>query len=73
VHVSQRCCAEAKPNLKIDADAGVAFVSVLQYIYIYQRQRKQNACKCACVYGICSVKNKIENETNLTDSTSNLT
>jgi hypothetical protein len=28
--------------------------------------------KCACVYGVCIVKNKIENETNLTDCTSNL-
>jgi hypothetical protein len=27
----------------------------------------------ACIYGICSVKNIIENETNLTDCTCNLT
>jgi hypothetical protein len=41
--------------------------------HIYPEQRRQDAGKCACVYGICSVKNKIENETNLTDCTSNLT
>jgi len=41
--------------------------------HIYQGQRRQYAGKCACVYGVCSVKNKIENETNLTDCTSNLT
>jgi hypothetical protein len=35
--------------------------------------RRQYAVKCACVYTLCSVKNKIENETNLTDCTSNLT
>jgi hypothetical protein len=30
------------------------------------------AVKCACVYDVCSVKNKMENETNLKDCTNNL-
>jgi hypothetical protein len=41
--------------------------------HIYTRQRRQDGGKCRCVCGICSVKNKIENETNLTDCASNLT
>jgi hypothetical protein len=40
---------------------------------IYQGQRRQYAGKCACVYGVCRVKNKIENETSLTDCASNPT
>jgi hypothetical protein len=36
-------------------------------------QWRQYAGECACVYCICSVKNKIENETRLTDCTCNLT
>jgi hypothetical protein len=35
--------------------------------HIYPGQRRPYAGNCACVYGICSGKNKIENETNLTD------
>jgi hypothetical protein len=41
--------------------------------HIYQGQLWQYAGKCACVYGVCSVKNKIEKGTNLTDCTYNLT
>jgi hypothetical protein len=51
-------------NVKIDADAlnrRRRRVCVRRNIYISQVQRRQYAGKCACVYGICSVKNKIEN------------
>jgi hypothetical protein len=41
--------------------------------HVYQGQSRQYAGSCACAYGICSVKNKIENETNLTDFIFNLT
>jgi hypothetical protein len=41
--------------------------------HIYQGQRRQYAGNCACVYGVRSVKNKIENETKRTDCTYNLT
>jgi hypothetical protein len=41
--------------------------------HIYPGQTRQYAGKCACVYGVCSVKNKIENDTNLTDCNSKLT
>jgi len=40
---------------------------------MHQGQRSQYAGKCACVYSVSSVKHKIENETYLTDCTSNLT
>jgi hypothetical protein len=57
-------------NLKIEA--GVAFVCAVKYISIKDSEGSL-LVKCACVYGVCSVKNNIENETNLTDCTSNLT
>jgi hypothetical protein len=62
-------------NLKLDADAlnRRRFYVRRNIHHIYQGQRRQYAGNCACVYGVCSVKNKIENETNLTDCTSNLT
>jgi hypothetical protein len=41
--------------------------------HIYQGHRRQYSGNSACVYGTCSVKNKMENETNLTDCTSNET
>jgi ribosomal protein S27AE len=41
--------------------------------HIYQGQSRQYAGKFTCVYGIYSVKNNIENETNLTDCTSKIT
>jgi hypothetical protein len=56
-------------NLKIDADAlnrRWRRFCVRRKIYnIYQGQRSQYASKCTCVYGVCSVKDKIENGTNL--------
>jgi hypothetical protein len=64
-------------NLKIDADAlnrRWGHFCVLRTIYhIDIGQRRQYAGKCACTYGVCIVKNKIENETNLTECTSSLT
>jgi hypothetical protein len=71
------CRSEIYINLKIDADAlnrrrRLFCVRSTMY-HIYPGQRRQDAGKCACVYGISSVKNKIENETNLTDYISNLT
>jgi hypothetical protein len=63
--------SEIRINLKIDADAGVVFVSGVKYIY--QGQWSEYTGKCACVYGVYSVNNKIEIEINLTDCTSNLT
>jgi hypothetical protein len=64
-------------NLKIDADAlnrrRRRFCVRRKVYHIYQGQRRQYADKCAYVYGVCSVKNKIENNINLTDCTSNLT
>jgi hypothetical protein len=69
--------SEIHINLKIDADAlnrRRSRFCVRRKIYrIYQGQRWEYAGKCACVHGVCSVKNKIENETNLTDCTANLT
>jgi hypothetical protein len=69
--------SEIRINLIIDADAlnrrRRRFCVRRTMYHIYPGQRKQYAGKCACVYGMCSVKNKIENETNLTDCTSNLT
>jgi hypothetical protein len=61
-------------NLKIDDDAlnrrrRRSFVR-RSMCHIYQGERRQCASRCACVYGICRVKNKIENETNHTDCTS---
>jgi hypothetical protein len=68
------CRSEIHKNLKIDADAlnrrRRRFYVHRKIYYIYQGQRRQYSGKCACVYGVCSVKNKIENETNLTDCTS---
>jgi hypothetical protein len=64
-------------NLKIDADAlnrrRRRFCVRRKVYHIYQEQRREYAGKCACVYGVCSVKNKFENETYLTACTSNLT
>jgi hypothetical protein len=57
-------------KLKMDADAGVAFVSGVQIIY--QGQWRQYRGKCACVYDVCKVKNKIENERSPSDNTSNV-
>jgi hypothetical protein len=69
--------SEIHINLKMDADAlnrrRRRFCVRSTMCHIYPRQRKQDAGKCACVYGICSVKNEIENETNLSACTSNLT
>jgi len=63
-------------NLKIDADAlnrrWCRFYIRRTIHHIYQEQWRQYSGKCACVYGICSAKNEIENETNLTECTSNL-
>jgi hypothetical protein len=69
--------SEIHKNLKIDADAlnrrrRRFYVRRTTY-RIYQGQCRKYAGKRACVYDICSVKNKIENETNLTNCTSNLT
>jgi hypothetical protein len=69
--------SEIRINLKIDADAlnrRWRHFCVRRNIYhIYQRQRRLYAGKCACAYSVSSVRNKIENETYLTDCTSNLT
>jgi hypothetical protein len=62
--------SEIQINLNIDADAlnrrRRRFCVRRTIYHIYQGQRRQYAAKCACVYGIWSVKNKIENETNHT-------
>jgi hypothetical protein len=59
-------------NLKVEADVlngqRRRFCVRHRTYHIYQGQRRQYAYKCACVYGVCSVKNKIAN-----DCTSNLT
>jgi hypothetical protein len=64
-------------HFKIDADAmnrrRHRFCVRLKIYHIYQGKRRQYAGKCACAYCICSVKNTIENETYLTDCSSNLT
>jgi hypothetical protein len=69
--------SEIRINLKIDADAlnqrRHRFCIPCTKCHIYQGQGRQYASTCACVYGICGVKNKIENETSLTDFISNLT
>jgi hypothetical protein len=69
--------SEIHSNLKIDADAlnrrRRRFGVRRTMYHIYTGQRRQDTVKCACVYGISSVKNKIENETNLTVCTWNLT
>jgi hypothetical protein len=69
--------SEIQINLKIDADALnrclCRFGVLHKLCHIYQGLRRQYAGKYACVYGVYKVKNKIENETNLTDSTFNLT
>jgi hypothetical protein len=73
-HVSQRC-GEAK-HISISkstptswTDAAVAFVFAVQYIISI----KYRAGSMLVSAHASTVKNKIENETNLTDSTSNLT
>jgi hypothetical protein len=64
-------------NLKIDADAlnrrRRRFCVRRTIYHIYQGYWRLYAVKCACVYVICIVKNKVENETSLTDCTFNLT
>jgi hypothetical protein len=71
------CRREIHINLKIDADAlnrrRRRFYVRRTISQIYQGQRRQYAGKGACVYGVCCVKNKVENETNVTDGTCNLT
>jgi hypothetical protein len=60
-------------NLKIDADPlNRRWLLFCVRRTIYRNSQGQYACKCASVYGICSVQNKIENESNPADSTSNL-
>jgi hypothetical protein len=66
--------SEIYMNLKIDAYAlnrrWRRFRVRRTVRHIYQGQWRQYAGKCACVYGICSVcsvNNKIENESNLTN------
>jgi len=58
--------SEMHINRKIDAGAHNRyrrrFCVRRTVYYIYQGQWRQYAGKCACVYGICSVKNKIVNE-----------
>jgi hypothetical protein len=69
--------SEIHIKLKIDANAlnrrRRRFCVRRKLCAIYYGQRRQYVGKYACVYGVCSVKNKIENETYLTDRTSNLT
>jgi len=62
--------SEIHINIKIDA--GVAFVTSVKIYHIYQVQQRQYTGMCACAYCVCRVKNKIESETYITDSTSNL-
>jgi hypothetical protein len=68
--------SEIHINLKIDADVlnrrRCRFCVRRKTYHIYQCQRRQYSGKCACVYGVCSVKNKIVNEINLTDFQPNL-
>jgi hypothetical protein len=67
------CTSEIHMHLKIDADAlnrRWRRFCFRRTIYIYQRQWRQCAGKSACVYVICSVKNKIEDQTNLAHSAS---
>jgi hypothetical protein len=69
--------SEKHITLKIDADAlnrrRRRFYVRRIISHIYAGQLKQYAGQCACVYSVCTVNNKIENETHLTDCTSNLT
>jgi hypothetical protein len=69
--------SEIHINLKIEADAVNRrrrhFSFRRKIHHIYQGQIRQYAGKCVYDSGVCSVKNKIENETNLTDCTFNLT
>jgi hypothetical protein len=68
--------SEIHLTLKIDADAlnrRRRRFGVRRKIYHIYQGPDAVCCKCACVYGIYSVKNKIENETNVTDCTFNLT
>jgi hypothetical protein len=69
--------SEIHVNLKIDADAlnrrRRRFCVCNTMCHICARQRRQDAGECAYVYGICSVKNEIENNSNLTVCTSNPT
>jgi hypothetical protein len=69
--------SEIHINLKIDADAlnrrWRRFCVRRTVYYMYQGQWRKYAVACPCVYDVCTVKNKIENETNLTDCTSNVT
>jgi hypothetical protein len=69
--------SEIHINLKSDADAlnrRRRRFCVRRKIYrIHQGQRRQYAGKYARVYSVYSVKNKIENETNLTGCPSNIT
>jgi len=64
-------------NIKINADAQKQgrrrFCEPHKKYHIYRGQQRQESGKCAWVYGICSGKNKIENETRLTDTSSTLT
>jgi hypothetical protein len=64
-------------NTKTDADAlnrhRRRFCVRRRVYHIYHGQRRQYDGKCACVYDVCSVKNKIENKTNLAECNSNLT
>jgi hypothetical protein len=60
-------------KLKIDADAlNRRRRRLCVRRTIYPIHQGQNAGKCACVYGICSVNNKIQNETNHINCTYNL-
>jgi hypothetical protein len=58
--------SEIRINLKIDADAlnrrRRRFCVRRSIYHIYQRHRRQYVDKCAGVYGICILKNKIENQ-----------
>jgi hypothetical protein len=69
--------SEIHINLKIYADAlnrrWRRFCVRRTMCHIYQGQRRQCAGTCACVYGICNMENKVEDETNLTDCNSNPT
>jgi hypothetical protein len=69
--------SEIDVNPKIDADALKThrrrFCGSRPTYHIDQAQCRQYADKFNCVYATYSVKDKIENETNITDRNSNLT
>jgi len=69
--------SEIHISLKVDADTlkrrWRRFCVRWTIYHIYHTQWRQYADKCACVYGIYSMNNKVEKETNLTNCTSNLT